>query len=154
MVTKFVNCNCSCTQNCLKGSLERTWKQGMWELKDQNSSGRILLRKSSSASSFNHLQVRDVHRQHSDTDLASYKEESDTDTEKTTSDQSDSTTTSNTSNEVMLCDSVKKDKERKTSKCWPKDWLPLDCPGVRVIALNYTTDPYLWRPVWINKRCR
>lgn len=40
------------------------------------------------------------------------------------------------------------------SKCWPGDWLPLDCPGVRVIALNYTTDPYLWRPVWIKKRIR
>lgn len=138
--------------------MERTWKQGMWELKDQNSSGRILLRKSSSASSFNHLQVRDVHRQHSDTDLAaSYKEESDTDTEKTTTDGGNDTITG--SNEVVLCgreecDKDKKEKERKTSKCWPKDWLPLDCPGVRVIALNYTTDPYLWRPVWINKRCR
>lgn len=138
--------------------MERTWKQGMWELKDQNSSGRILLRKSSSASSFNHLQVRDVHRQHSDTDLtASYKEESDTDTEKTTTDGGSDTITG--SNEVVLCgrdkcDKDKTEKERKTSKCWPKDWLPLDCPGVRVIALNYTTDPYLWRPVWINKRCR
>ncbi|XP_037031863.1 uncharacterized protein LOC119071192 isoform X2 [Bradysia coprophila] len=40
------------------------------------------------------------------------------------------------------------------SKCWPGDWLPLDCPGVRVISLNYTTDPYLWRPVWIKKRIR
>lgn len=129
----------------------------MWELKDQNSSGRILLRKSSSASSFNHLQVRDVHRQHSDTDLVASQEESDTDTEKTTTDGGSDTITG--SNEVVLCgqeesEKDKKDKERKTSKCWPKDWLPLDCPGVRVIALNYTTDPYLWRPVWINKRCR
>ncbi|KAJ6647625.1 Protein SERAC1 [Pseudolycoriella hygida] len=40
------------------------------------------------------------------------------------------------------------------SKCWPRDWLPLDCPGVRVIALSYTTDPYLWRPAWIRKRIR
>ncbi|XP_055706531.1 uncharacterized protein LOC129803773 [Phlebotomus papatasi] len=40
------------------------------------------------------------------------------------------------------------------SKCWPGDWLPLSCPGVRVIALNYTTDPYLWRPVWVRKRNR
>lgn len=40
------------------------------------------------------------------------------------------------------------------SRCWPGDWLPLDCPGVRVIALNYTTDPYLWRPVWVRKRNR
>lgn len=40
------------------------------------------------------------------------------------------------------------------SKCWPRDWLPKDCPGVRVIALNYTTDPYLWRPLWVTKRNR
>lgn len=40
------------------------------------------------------------------------------------------------------------------SKCWPQDWLPNDCPGVRVIALNYTTDPYLWRPVWVKQRKR
>lgn len=40
------------------------------------------------------------------------------------------------------------------SRCWPGDWLPQDCPGVRVIAVNYTTDPYLWRPIWIRKRNR
>lgn len=45
-------------------------------------------------------------------------------------------------------------KARDVSRCWPRDWLPQDCPGARVIALNYTTDPYLWRPVWMNKRCR
>ncbi|XP_053690368.1 uncharacterized protein LOC128738912 [Sabethes cyaneus] len=45
-------------------------------------------------------------------------------------------------------------KDESWSACWPGDWLPLDCPGVRVIALNYTTDPYLWRPVWISKRHR
>ncbi|XP_059607424.1 uncharacterized protein LOC132255421 isoform X2 [Phlebotomus argentipes] len=40
------------------------------------------------------------------------------------------------------------------STCWPRDWLPVSCPGVRVIALNYTTDPYLWRPLWVRKRNR
>ncbi|XP_037948400.1 uncharacterized protein LOC119679886 isoform X3 [Teleopsis dalmanni] len=40
------------------------------------------------------------------------------------------------------------------SKCWPGDWLPLDCPGVRVIAVNYTTDQYLWRPLWKKKEAR
>lgn len=46
------------------------------------------------------------------------------------------------------------DEEETYSKCWPKDWIPVDCPGARAIALNYTTDPYLWRPVWIKKRNR
>ncbi len=41
-----------------------------------------------------------------------------------------------------------------TSKCWPRDWLPVDCPGVRVLAIDYTTDPYLWRPVWVPKLSR
>ncbi|KFB47169.1 hypothetical protein ZHAS_00015207 [Anopheles sinensis] len=50
--------------------------------------------------------------------------------------------------------SAKPKKDANWSPCWPGDWLPLDCPGVRVIALNYTTDPYLWRPVWITKRNR
>lgn len=45
-------------------------------------------------------------------------------------------------------------KDDSWSPCWPGDWLPLDCPGVRVISLSYTTDPYLWRPVWITKRNR
>lgn len=40
------------------------------------------------------------------------------------------------------------------SPCWPKDWLPERFPDLRVIAVNYTTDPYLWRPVWIRKRNR
>ncbi|XP_068084928.1 protein SERAC1 isoform X2 [Anabrus simplex] len=44
--------------------------------------------------------------------------------------------------------------QQEYSRCWPRDWLPLDCPGVRVIALNYTTDPFLWRPLWMKKRNR
>ncbi|KDR18789.1 protein SERAC1 isoform X2 [Zootermopsis nevadensis] len=40
------------------------------------------------------------------------------------------------------------------STCWPRDWLPQDCPGVRIITLSYTTDPYLWRPLWMTKRNR
>ncbi|XP_014240978.1 protein SERAC1 isoform X2 [Cimex lectularius] len=40
------------------------------------------------------------------------------------------------------------------SVCWPKDWLPKDCPTARVIALNYTTDPYLWRPFFFSKHNR
>lgn len=43
---------------------------------------------------------------------------------------------------------------RPKSKCWPRDWLPVDCPGVRVLAIDYTTDPYLWRPVWVPKLSR
>ncbi|KAL5290717.1 hypothetical protein ACFFRR_010217 [Megaselia abdita] len=46
------------------------------------------------------------------------------------------------------------DEDSIYSKCWPGDWLPIDCPGVRVIAIDYTTDKYLWRPVWKEKERR
>ncbi|XP_017777779.1 PREDICTED: uncharacterized protein LOC108563574 [Nicrophorus vespilloides] len=44
--------------------------------------------------------------------------------------------------------------KQEYTPCWPQEWLPKDCPGIRVIALNYTTDTHLWRPVWIKKRKR
>lgn len=40
------------------------------------------------------------------------------------------------------------------SQCWPKDWLPIDFPTARVCAINYDTDPHLWRPIWYPKRKR
>lgn len=39
-------------------------------------------------------------------------------------------------------------KLREFTNCWPREWLPFDCPNARIIAINYTTDPYLWRPIW------
>ncbi|XP_046975254.1 uncharacterized protein LOC124541430 [Vanessa cardui] len=37
------------------------------------------------------------------------------------------------------------------SPCWPRDWIRVDHPGARVISINYTSDPYLWRPLWIRE---
>ncbi|XP_048485890.1 uncharacterized protein LOC105388217 [Plutella xylostella] len=39
------------------------------------------------------------------------------------------------------------------SPCWPKDWLQVDFPNARIISINYTSDPYLWRPLWV-KECK
>ncbi|KAL4714773.1 hypothetical protein ACJJTC_002632, partial [Scirpophaga incertulas] len=39
------------------------------------------------------------------------------------------------------------------SSCWPRDWIKEDYPEARVIAINYTSDPYLWRPLWV-KECK
>ncbi|XP_054262350.1 protein SERAC1 isoform X2 [Macrosteles quadrilineatus] len=122
----------------LKGSLERTWKQGLWDLKGRDTSGRVLLRKSSSASSINYHQVNHIHRQSSETNLSTMCAEEE---DSKPQDSSGGSSSSGSSKSGF-------------SRCWPRDWLPQDCPGVRVIALNYTTDPYLWRPVWVNKRCR
>ncbi|XP_046995317.1 protein SERAC1 [Schistocerca americana] len=43
------------------------------------------------------------------------------------------------------------DMKKTYSACWPRDWLPLDCPGVRVIAVNYSTDAMLWCPVGVKQ---
>jgi len=43
---------------------------------------------------------------------------------------------------------------KEFTNCWPRDWLPLDCPYVRVITISYSTDPYLWRPIWLSKPIR
>lgn len=43
---------------------------------------------------------------------------------------------------------------KEFTDCWPRDWLPLDCPYVRVIAISYSTDPYLWRPIWLRTPAR
>lgn len=40
------------------------------------------------------------------------------------------------------------------SLCWPKDWLKVDFPNARVISINYTSDPYLWRPLWVKESKR
>ncbi|XP_045781667.1 uncharacterized protein LOC123878506 isoform X2 [Maniola jurtina] len=40
------------------------------------------------------------------------------------------------------------------SPCWPKDWIRVDYPGARVISINYTSDPYLWRPLWVKESKR
>lgn len=53
-----------------------------------------------------------------------------------------------------ICNTEEDVKDEPYSECWPKDWIPKDCPGVRVIGITYTTDPYLWRPIWIKGQCR
>lgn len=32
--------------------------------------------------------------------------------------------------------------------------LPIDFPSARVLAINYDTDPHLWRPIWRKSRKR
>lgn len=44
--------------------------------------------------------------------------------------------------------------ENEFTDCWPKDWLPKDFPNARIIGLNYSTDDYLWQPIWSPARQR
>lgn len=32
------------------------------------------------------------------------------------------------------------------SLCWPKDWLPMDIPSLRLIGINYDTSLSMWTP--------
>lgn len=141
----------------LKGSLERTWTQGMWDLKSRDHTDRVLLRKSLSTpiikETTNHAEV---HRNRSDSNLNKCCDSPEEggiqccEIDKEEIIDNNNTKPTVKSETVLKCDS----EETKMSRCWPKDWLPKDCPGVRVIALNYTTDPYLWRLVWMTKRRR
>ncbi|XP_075221639.1 uncharacterized protein LOC142324656 isoform X2 [Lycorma delicatula] len=170
----------------LKGSLDRTWTQGLWNLKDSdNRNSRVLLRKSCSTSSIRHNSETShtVSRSHSSnnglvlTDMRDVREKVFVENNNTitvnqvlfTCGDDGSEDCNNTNNQQNKANesskatitpesttetSENKDNKEPVSRCWPKDWLPMDCPGVRIIALNYTTDPYLWRPVWISKRSR
>lgn len=191
----------------LKGSLQKTWTQGMWDLKPRDKNGRVLLRKSSSTSAIRQLStMTDLHRQSSETNLSNSYEDDSGDqilsnneigpiTNNNNNDTENSFCSENVGriedNNIMnICEQDKKiviedeasvqpetgddiilqyetesesrpqkadkrgERKESVSRCWPRDWLPQDCPGVRVIALNYTTDPYLWRPVWISKHSR
>ncbi|KAJ2946010.1 hypothetical protein O0L34_g4928 [Tuta absoluta] len=63
-----------------------------------------------------------------------------------------------------LCNTWRQDKECEVgcgcncddcySPCWPKDWIKVDYPEARVISINYTSDPHLWRPIWIKENKR
>ncbi|KAI5748351.1 hypothetical protein M8J77_024623 [Diaphorina citri] len=102
----------------LKGSLYKTWKQGLW---DTNNTSDIRWTKLNSSN--NNEEEFESSQDQTETSLP-FEPDDDP--------------------------SV----PGEYSKCWPKDWLPLDCPGVRIIAVNYSTDPFLWKPFWIPTQQR
>ncbi|XP_067618294.1 uncharacterized protein [Eurosta solidaginis] len=83
-----------------------------------------------------------------------------TSSQNSTNSEADSRETEESLSHSAFTDSQLKGKTKLStgdpnySTCWPSDWLPLDCPGVRVIAINYTTDQYLWRPLWKKREPR
>lgn len=36
------------------------------------------------------------------------------------------------------------DRNEEYTYCWPKDWLPFDCPNLRIIGINYETSLTEW----------
>lgn len=43
------------------------------------------------------------------------------------------------------CMKIDADSTSKTF-CWPKDWLPVDIPSLRIIGVNYGTSLSMWTP--------
>lgn len=125
---------------CFTGSSNNTWKQGEWEYKPQTNHKFIKIKRHEGNNTFNtnnrhhHHRRNQHHHNHDDHQTNAFIEE-----------VRDSTDTANTTNKLFI-DSI--------TECWPKDWLPYDCPDVRISAINYDTDPHLWRPIWYPNRKR
>lgn len=128
----------------LHGGLDKTWKQGEWKMEGKHVKRDVMERSPSEG---------DVYM------LSNRR----TSLKRTVSDVSEilpSKIAKTDRSHEIGCDECEgqDDEENKNdgngySDCWPRDWLCKDVPGVRVIAVNYTTD-ILWRPLWIKKRNR
>lgn len=122
----------------LHGSLDKTWKQGVWDVK----------------------KVRKVPMRRRNSQPAQSSEPSAPRLSRSKSVVEGKIRDSGLLDSKTLLDQLLEDEQDNNnekepySKCWPRDWLPKDCPGVRIIALNYTTEPFLWRPLWMSKRNR
>uniref|UniRef100_A0A1Y1NIA1 DUF676 domain-containing protein n=1 Tax=Photinus pyralis TaxID=7054 RepID=A0A1Y1NIA1_PHOPY len=122
----------------IHGSLQNTWKQGLWA-SDRNKIKKAVLERSQTSSELNR-QLPNSPLKRSISDYSSLR--------PSKLSKLDSTSFNNN----IEIDNEGLDDE--FSKCWPKDWLSKDYPNARIISLNYSTDPYLWRPVWVKKKNR
>ena len=125
----------------LHGSLVKTWRQGDWRHEGHRLWKQKKVQRSFSADNFERTPPHKASFKRSESDPCYVHHEK-------------------MQEETESLDLVKESSDdeleemKRYSNCWPRDWLPVDCPDARVIALNYSTDPYLWRPVWIKKRNR
>ncbi|KAJ9590455.1 hypothetical protein L9F63_016514, partial [Diploptera punctata] len=130
----------------LHGSLDKTWKQGIWDVKKVRTV-KVRRRNSQPSQTTEDISKPRVNRSKSMVENRLQERDSIPEKRQTSLDY--------LTEEDPEQDAQDNNNEKEPySKCWPRDWLPRDCPGVRVIALNYTTDPFLWRPLWITKRNR
>lgn len=121
----------------LHGSIVKTWRQGSWRHEKHRLRHERISRSVSVDSIEKEKQKASLKRATSETYFLPSK-------------------VARKNTEICVGDSsiVNLEDSIEYSGCWPKDWLPKDCPRARVIAINYTTDPYLWRPVWIKEKPR
>ncbi|GLV44261.1 uncharacterized protein CBL_12443 [Carabus blaptoides fortunei] len=138
----------------LHGSLVKTWRQGDWKMA-KNRAESVELRRRASTSCLQNLKPASLSLKRSaSTNSAG------SGTRRKIAKNNFGDRTLCDCDLVCQCDNILCEQlvqevfEDSKSSCWPRDWLPKDCPGIRVIAVTYTTDPYLWRPVWIKKQHR
>lgn len=125
------------------GSVNNTWKQGEWEYKPQTNHKFINIKRheenNNNNNNKNHNSRHHHYRHHN------HHQHRQQHTNAFIEDVRDSSDTASAANKLFI-DSI--------TECWPKDWLPYDCPNVRISAINYDTDPHLWRPIWYPSRKR
>lgn len=141
----------------LHGGLDRTWTQGQWRLKDPKLKNLTPVKRHSTGDMY--VPIAEDHMSQPGrlkrtltriyTIPAKIARLHTTNNSKRKDDES------------TPCDQLEEDElincneqsSEEFSRCWPKDWLPQDFPGARVIGINYTTDK-LWRPLWQKMKLR
>lgn len=132
----------------LHGGVDRTWTQGTWRLNNHKLKDQTPVRRRSTGNMY--VPVKDDNGTQEGTlkrTLSKIYSKVPIKVARKNGKDYDQTDRSKEMEEV--------DKEvmENFSQCWPRDWLPQDCPGVRVVAINYTTD-MLWRPMWQKMKTR
>lgn len=117
----------------LHGSIDKTWKQGTWRDKRHKLNQQSPVRRISTGNLYVPAKQKSLRRSLVDIYSKIPNKTPRMDAESSPDDTSE--------------------ENGKYSTCWPKDWIQKDCPNVRVIAVNYSTD-VLWSPVWAQKRHR
>ncbi|XP_055320028.1 protein SERAC1 [Sitodiplosis mosellana] len=112
----------------LHGSSDSTWKQGEWVHKPQTA---------------NDNRIEIIHHEHN---AERSNQHLDTHHHLHTDPKDDNDDHLNAFNSNPTLESL--------SQCWPRDFLPQDFPTARICAINYDTDPHLWRPIWYKSQKR
>lgn len=136
----------------IHGGVEKTWKQGTWRHDGHKLKHQSPIRRQSSGNMFVPPRQQSLKRTLADI----YSKIPNKIARKGEEEEEDEAYVIANDTEWEVIDEVPedtKDQNEDYSKCWPKDWIPKDCPNVRVIALNYSTD-LLWYPIWAKKKPR
>lgn len=119
--------------------MNNTWKQGEWEYKPQTNHKLVNIKRHEGSNNTTNNHHRHPHHKHHHHHHQNHQTNAFIEDVRVSSD------TVKATNQLLI---------KPITECWPKDWLPHDCPNVRISAINYDTDPYLWRPIWYPKRKR